>query len=423
MKKLFYNFTLTICILASFFISSFATTYTFSGTGDWTDVGNWSPSYPGTSISSAVVLASGANVTISSGTTVSISPTSVLVVDYFIDIQSGASLTVEGGLDATGILAVNAGLNVNGSLVAGSATTFGDFHYQGSGSITRSSLNARSIIPGNSPGIISFSGSVALSGSYICELNGDDPGTGYDQISVGGSFSHGSLTVAFGYTPLNNQAFTLVDAASYSGSLSSLTVSPGSLTVDYDRNTGTLTILDGGLPVEWLGFRGIAEQGYVQLEWETASETNNMGFEVERSLDTEDWEKISFLEGKGESNSISTYRFQDRNPVIGRNYYRIKQLDFDGKFSFSSLIEVNYNLSPSQEIKLFPNPAQDILSIEDANLHPQNIKIFNLSGQEVNDRVNIRRTTASKIEVYVEKLPRGMYILQAENQFSRFMRL
>src|SRR4030065_2153762 len=107
----------------------------------------------------------------------------------------------------------------------------------------------------------------------------------------------------------------------------------------------TLADLTQIVPVEMLAFTASVNNSKVQLLWSTASELNNMGFEIERSIANQDnFVTVGFVEGKGSSTEINYYSFTDHPQVNGVNplYYRLKQLDFDGTVSYSDGVNINY---------------------------------------------------------------------------------
>ena len=94
------------------------------------------------------------------------------------------------------------------------------------------------------------------------------------------------------------------------------------------------------IPVELTSFTASTVDGNVVLNWITATELNNAGFQIERRKTTderrEDWESIGFVNGNGTSTETHTYSFADESPVAGKSYYRLKQIDFDGSFEYSN---------------------------------------------------------------------------------------
>ena len=113
------------------------------------------------------------------------------------------------------------------------------------------------------------------------------------------------------------------------------------------------------LPVSLVKFSGINILQDVKLEWSTASESNNRGFEVERSTDAVKWLNVGFVAGNGSSNTTKNYSLTDRNLSSGKYFYRLKQIDFDGKFNYSNILSVDVNGKLSYELnQSFPNPSR-----------------------------------------------------------------
>ncbi len=159
-----------------------------------------------------------------------------------------------------------------------------------------------------------------------------------------------------------------------------------------------------GLPVELKFFEAEFAGNDVLLKWETATEVNNFGFEIEKLLVNEKWEKIGFVEGAGNSNTPKTYSFTDNYPNVSNSIrYRLKQIDLDGKFEYSKEIVVNIkdNSSLPEQFSLsqnYPNPFNPTtnisFSIPEAGV--VSLKVYNMLGQEIEQIVN-------------EYLPKGNY--------------
>lgn len=112
------------------------------------------------------------------------------------------------------------------------------------------------------------------------------------------------------------------------------------------------------LPIELLSFNANVKSDIVELNWTTSSELNNDFYTIERASDVEKFEKIITTKGQGTKKTKTDYVLVDENPLQGVSYYRLKQTDFDGKFTYSSLRKIEFNLSAPQ-IKVFPNPLVD----------------------------------------------------------------
>jgi hypothetical protein len=97
------------------------------------------------------------------------------------------------------------------------------------------------------------------------------------------------------------------------------------------------------LPVTFISFNGVIKNGHALLSWSTANETNNTGFEVQRSFDGRSFSNVGFVAGMQNSSRENIYNFTDVKIVSGSNYYRLKQIDKDGRFKYSSTIKLDYS--------------------------------------------------------------------------------
>ena len=120
----------------------------------------------------------------------------------------------------------------------------------------------------------------------------------------------------------------------------------------------TLTSLTSMLPIKLLYFDAQPEEAMVKLSWSTATEINNDYFTVEKSIDGDNFFPIGNVSGSGNSTTTLQYYLDDNKPTYGISYYRLKQTDFDGAFSYSGVVPVNYKKTTGQ-YSIFPNPASD----------------------------------------------------------------
>jgi len=160
------------------------------------------------------------------------------------------------------------------------------------------------------------------------------------------------------------------------------------------------------LPVELLSFNANCLNGEVFLQWATASEINNDYFTIERSQDGINFEKIGNVIGAGNSNNLKNYSFVDRNLLLGANYYRLKQTDFDGEFSYSELKTASCN--ESIQFGVYPNPASSTVTLSfnaEANIQYQ---IISLDGRVIEDGNFIRNKNLD-----LSKLSNGVYFVRA----------
>ncbi len=144
------------------------------------------------------------------------------------------------------------------------------------------------------------------------------------------------------------------------------------------------------LPVELTTFSYQLADGKIELLWETATETNNLGFGIEKKTNTE-WTEIAFVEGAGNSNSVKKYSYVDNSGNYLNSSYRLKQVDFDGSFEYSKVVEfiadmkLEYTLSQN-----YPNPFNPTTQIKFSIPKEGNvsIKIFDITGQEIIELLN-----------------------------------
>ena len=115
------------------------------------------------------------------------------------------------------------------------------------------------------------------------------------------------------------------------------------------------------LPVELLNFTAVASAKHVELKWITASELNNDYFTIERSADAKEFEPVLVQKGSGSSKALLHYTDSDAEPLNGLSYYRLKQTDFDGKYTYSSIVAVQF--SNEQQLTVYPNPAEHGVTI------------------------------------------------------------
>ncbi len=160
-----------------------------------------------------------------------------------------------------------------------------------------------------------------------------------------------------------------------------------------------------GLPVELIYFDGKLVGQHAHLTWATASEENNLGFEIQRFTADNTWETIGFVEGKGTSIEFNTYEFRDVNVVPGTNYYRLKQIDFDGHFEHSEVVAVQLG-ELLTDVNVYPNPALNEISVIDVLMGKA--RIYDAYGNMVQQLVIDQPTQT----IDISKLKDGMYFIE-----------
>ena len=182
--------------------------------------------------------------------------------------------------------------------------------------------------------------------------------------------------------------------------------------------SSAFTVLDNyqssvALPVELASFVGKVEEDIIQLSWTTLSEANNAGFEIEKSINGHDFVNIGSVEGTGNSLRVTTYAFVDDHPNNGTNYYRLKQVDFDGAFEYSTVIAVDFwKESP---LELYPNPVRDQLFITTGIQDDVTIRVIATSGKVITEKTLY---VDNQFSFDVSQLNNGTYFLQIIHQDS-----
>ena len=167
---------------------------------------------------------------------------------------------------------------------------------------------------------------------------------------------------------------------------------------------------DTPLPIELIDFKAAANDNshHVDLTWSTSSETNNDFFTVEKSIDYDDWIEAIIVPGAGDSDQRIDYQAVDKNPFPGLSYYRLKQTDYDGTFSFSKIVYVTFDDFPEERI-LFPNPAVDEVWISGISEDLHSIRILSIDGRDLSNIVWIKARQAGSVALDITKLPVGLY--------------
>ena len=138
---------------------------------------------------------------------------------------------------------------------------------------------------------------------------------------------------------------------------------------------GSIDATNTPLPVELISFTAALKFDIVELKWSTASELNNDHFTIERSTDLENFEVVATIPGNGTTNVIHHYNTLDPSPVYGRSYYRLKQTDFDGKYSYSDVRVIDYEGPKFSSLRAYPNPLSgsviSLLLLQDLKIKPR----------------------------------------------------
>jgi hypothetical protein len=231
----------------------------------------------------------------------------------------------------------------------------------------------------------------------------------------------------FTVTPLSNlPAHTNVNIAAFSdgyGSPHNATVTMGCCPVGFLNclnNSGAGGPVAGGassfgfgfddpggvLPIVLTSFDADVKDNEVVIKWTTSSQTNNDYFTIERSKDNREWEEIKIIDGGGNSNIAQSYQSTDVKPFEGWSYYRLKQTDFNGSYSFSKTVKIF--MGKENRWLVYPNPASSFLYVLENNL-TDIIHLYDLSGKEI----PVQNSRSGNIIKYdLTNLANGIYYLE-----------
>ncbi len=170
-----------------------------------------------------------------------------------------------------------------------------------------------------------------------------------------------------------------------------------------------VAIVVNPVPVVFTSFTA-EKAGKVDLiKWSTSTEINSKNFEVQRSVDGVTFNTLGNVAAKGNSTVTSNYSFIDAEPVIGINYYRLKQVDINGKFVLTPVKSVKFDNNTQSDVSLFPNPAKEMVTIECKDM--KDITILDYLGKVV---INQKGVNQQQYNINVKGLSKGTYLVQVK---------
>jgi hypothetical protein len=331
--------------------------------------------------------------------------------------------------EGTIILTTNVTNNVSG---AGLFHNYGTFGGNGRYESAQSFINFSTavIAPGTSPGTLTLnrnSGTLDLSGlTFNMEIEGNGaPGVDYDQVVITVptlNIADAILSLSGGYTPVPGDEFVLL---TYSGDLDGTFADMGvneeffykgfPFEIDYSIPGEIIMKNLAPLPVELIEFQARALNKDVLLQWSTASELNNDGYDVERSTDGRNWKALAFIAGAGTTLTTQHYNYTDKTVAgISVAYYRLAQKDFDGSINYSPIRVVELGRLNEATVNVFPNPTSENMTITFSKPTSKQglARLYDQRGRVVSEFVIASETT--NFTTPVSKLPSGMYMLEVK---------
>lgn len=176
------------------------------------------------------------------------------------------------------------------------------------------------------------------------------------------------------------------------------------------------------LPVTLVEFKAEKAGDQALLTWITSTEINNNYFEVQRSEDNKNWTVLGQVKGNGNATSLSKYKFTDNlstvNPAAKVVYYRLKQVDFDGKFEILPTRVLQLN-DEAADLEMYPNPAKDYVTLQVSGATEWQYKVYNTNGTVVLASEVINNNT---VQVDMNSLPKGIYFIKVEMNKQVFVK-
>lgn len=245
----------------------------------------------------------------------------------------------------------------------------------------------------------------------------------------GGSFSVGAGGTGFYIGALPEVRLTraanasgIGTATATTGSLTNVLANRAALTYSQLSNNFYLAStnrINSPLPITLAYFRATLRNGQVICSWKTRQEKNNDYFIVQKTTDFETFYELERIEGGGNSKEEMTYQFVDSSPLPGRSYYRLKQTDYDGKFTYSDPVMIEYDASSALALDTYPNPFKGgLLTVQlkgevDGQAIP--VYLFDLRGNQLME-ISVGQTLPGTFQTQVEflkDLAPGVYIMKA----------
>jgi hypothetical protein len=357
------------------------------------------------------------------------------------DVTIGANVNVSGGSYTIGNVSVNNNTTVtvasDGTLTLGSstlynppgATTKKSMTFTNAGTLTvAGTLHIYGDLIVNNSLVFNVTGSVIVYGNVVMSNGGDLAVSGSGTLQINGSLQGGNgthVSTAGGATISVGGGINLGGGnSSISGPSGSIT-SPGGCTCT-GSGSGCNTGGTGGcgntvLPIELLYFMGETQPGKVVLKWATVSELNFDHFSIQRSAEGISFSEIGTVDGHGTTKEVHKYSFSDTNPLIGRSYYKLTAIDFDGYSESFKIVTVN--TKGGKQASVYPNPVIDNQLFVDLNFSSEKEAraiVTDLIGTQL---AQFKLSSTSNV-LYLDLRP-GTYVIKiTSDEFSsvaRFM--
>jgi hypothetical protein len=274
---------------------------------------------------------------------------------------------------------------------------------------SRTGCNNGNVCGGTLSWAVKLSGTTVNSGSFTLNYNSayGDQNSGTCSVNQKWDFIGGAQDILSG---LSAGSYTLQVFCSATGSQSN--TSSCSDNIQQAALSATFTV-NPPLPVQLLSFTAEKTNKDVFLNWATATETNNQYFQVEHQSAGQDWSVLGRINGKGNPSASQSYHFTHHNPANGLHYYRLQQVDLDGKSTYSPITSIDFQ--SGTKVLLSPNPLSgDQLNIQiPAAENTRQLRLFDIQGQLLKSW-SVDATAGEWIQVDISAVPVGLLFLQVD---------
>lgn len=222
-----------------------------------------------------------------------------------------------------------------------------------------------------------------------------------------------------GYSDDNEAAddYNDVNTFAHNGTVFHLLDSDGDMNADGSNANGLAANFDyrevAVLPITLLYFNAQAlANRTVDLEWKTASESNNDYFTIERSIYGTEWEVVTTVDGASNSNDVLLYNAVDNQPFAGLSYYRLKQTDYNGDFSYSEVKRVVFAENTLSELVAYPNPTNHWITVQSSS-GLDTLAVYDIYGRQVTGSTEILSINNTMVTLDLSQLPTGVYLVKS----------
>ncbi len=217
-------------------------------------------------------------------------------------------------------------------------------------------------------------------------------------------------------------ANTLLMPSSFGNIPAGITTSPNILYVEVGVTSFSHFLIhpggSGALPIELVSFDAQPKGNNVLLTWEVATQINNDYFTIEKSKNGKDWIELSEIKGAGNTTETIFYTEYDYTPYLPTTFYRLKQTDFDGAYSYSKTRVVTFNDFAINTVLVYPNPTKNLITIKAIDEELTDLRIYNSLGQDVTQSTTIS-TQTEKTTIDLSRLASGLYTIKTLTSINK----